>query len=121
MDMTLPSGHRFAFGHFVLAADEALVVDFTPADVPYWGLTINNYWFEVIDYGEQGSHLNHANAIREPGGHVRAVISAQRPPVANWIDTRGHHVGEFVFRWSRTALPVPSIHTRVVPIASLAR
>jgi len=115
----LPSGHRFAFGHFDLADDEALLVQFEPADVPYWGLTINNYWFEVVDYGEEGSHLNNRTAHVEPDGQVRAVISMRRPSAPNWIDTRGHRVGALVFRWSRTDLPLPSITTRVVPLSSL--
>ncbi|HUP73906.1 MAG TPA: DUF1214 domain-containing protein [Acidimicrobiales bacterium] len=120
MDMTLPSGHRFAFGHFDLADDEALVVEFEPPEVPYWGLTINNYWFEVVDYGSHGSHLNNRTAEREGDGSVRVVISAQRPMVANWIDTRGHRVGALVFRWSRTALPLPALATRVVAVGDLA-
>jgi hypothetical protein len=120
MDMTLPSGHRFAFGHFDLTEDQALLVEFEPADVPYWGLTINNYWFEVVDYGEEGSHINNRTAYVAPDGRVRAVISMRRPPVPNWIDTRGHRVGALVFRWSRTDLPLPPITTRVVPVASLA-
>jgi hypothetical protein len=116
MDMTLPSGHRFAFGHFDLGHDESLVVEFEPADVPYWGLTINNYWFEVVDYGSHGSHLNNRTAQREADGSVRVVISTRRPGVANWIDTRGHRVGALVFRWSRTALPLPTLVTSVVAV-----
>ncbi len=119
MDMTLPSGHRFSFGHFDLADDEALLVEFAPADVPYWGLTINNYWFEVLDYGEHGSHLNNRIVHYEADGRVRAVVSSRRPAVPNWIDTRGHRVGALVFRWSRTDLPQPPIDTRVVPLATL--
>jgi hypothetical protein len=119
MDMTLPSGHRYAFGHFDLAEDEALLVEFAPPDVPYWGLSINNYWFEVLDYEEQGAHLNNGTVRVEPDGQVRAVISMRRPPTPNWIDTRGHRVGALVFRWSRTDLPLPQIKSRVVSLASL--
>jgi hypothetical protein len=119
MDMTLPSGHRFAFGHFDLTDDEALLVELVPAEVPYWGLTINNYWFEVLDYGEHGSHVNNRTVHYETDGRVRVVISAHQPPLANWIDTRGHRVGALVFRWSRTDLPLPAIDTRVVPLGAL--
>jgi hypothetical protein len=120
MDMTLPSGHRFAFGHFDLADHEALLVEFQPLDVPYWGLTINNYWFEVLDYGERGSHLNNRTAVAEPDATVRVVISRRRPGHENWIDTRGHRVGALVFRWSRTPLPVPELACRVVPVDTLS-
>jgi hypothetical protein len=121
MDMTLPSGHRFAFGHFDLAADEALLVEFDPPEVPYWGIAITNYWFEVLDYGEHGSHLNDHSARREADGRVRVAISARRPAAGNWIDTRGHRVGTVVFRWSRTDLPLPALRTTVVPVAELDR
>jgi hypothetical protein len=118
-DLTLPSGHRFAFGHFDLADDEALLIEFHPADVPYWGLTINNYWFEVLDYGEHGSHVNNHTVCYEPDGGVRVAISSRRPgSVSNWIDTRGHRVGEVVFRWSRTDLPLPELSTAVVPMTA---
>jgi len=118
-DLTLPSGHRFAFGHFALAEDEALLVEFHPADVPYWGLTINNYWFEVLDYGEHGSHVNNHTVCYERDGRVRVAISSRQPvSVPNWIDTRGHHIGEIVFRWSRTDLPLPAMSTAVVSLAA---
>lgn len=119
IDMTVPSGHRFAFGHFDLAEHEALLVEFSPGEVPYWGLTINNYWFEVLDYDDTGSHLNNRTARAEPDGRVRVVLSQGRPALANWIDLRDHRVGALVFRWSRTEAPIPSIETRVVPLASL--
>lgn len=114
-DLTLPSGHRFAFGHFDIADHEALVVEFSPAAVPYWGLAINNYWFEVLDYGAHGSHVNNRTAHHEPDGRVRVAISPRRvASIPNWIDTRGHRVGEVVFRWSRTDLPLPVLATSVV-------
>jgi hypothetical protein len=118
-DLTLPSGHRFAFGHFDLADDEVLLVEFHPAEVPYWGLAINNYWFEVLDYGEHGSHVNNHTVRYEPDGRVRVAVSSRRAPsVPNWIDTRGHRVGEIVFRWSRTDLPLPELSTEVVAIGA---
>jgi hypothetical protein len=120
LDATMPSGHRFAFGHFDLADDEALVVELSPQpDVPYWGLTINTHWFEVVDYGDEGSHVNNRTVVAEPDGRVRVLIARRRPQAANWIDTRGHRVGALVFRWSRTDRPMPSLTTTVVPVASL--
>ena len=122
LDATMPSGHRFAFGHFDLRDDEALVVELMPhPDVPYWGLTVNTYWFEVMDYGDEGSHVNNRTAVQEADGRVRLVISPRRPRVPNWIDTRGHHVGAVVFRWSRTDRPMPPQPTAVVPVSSLER
>ena len=118
LDLTMPSGHRFASGHFDLAEDESITVELTPADVPYWGLAITNYWFEPLDYGGRGSHLNNRTVAYEPDGSARIVISSQRPGrCPNWIDTRGHRVGTMIFRWSRTDLPLPELATRVVSAA----
>lgn len=119
-DLTLPSGHRYAFGHFHLAEHEALVIEFQPTAVPYWGLALTNYWWEVPDYGDSGSHLNDQTARFEPDGSVRAVVSPRSPGVENWLDTRGNHVGFVTFRWFRTAEPVPQFRTKVVPVDSLA-
>jgi hypothetical protein len=120
IDMTVPTGHRYAFGHFDLAEDEALVIEFTPSAVPYWGLAINNYWFEVPDYEGVRGQVNNHTVQYDGGGTARVVVSARDPDVPNWIDTFGHRVGVMVFRWFRTALPMPELRTRVVPVASLA-
>lgn len=120
IDMTVPTGHRYAFGHFDLDEHEALVIELTPADVPYWGLAINNYWFEVPDYEGTRGQVNNRTAHYEAGGTVRVVVSARDPGVPNRIDTFGHRVGVMVFRWFRTPLPVPEFAARVVPVASLA-
>lgn len=120
IDMTVPTGHRYAFGHFDLAEDEALVIDFTPDDVPYWGLAINNYWFEVPDYEGTSGQVNNRTVQHDTGAMVRVVISARDPQVPNWIDTLGHRVGVMVFRWFRSAREVPEFRARVVPVASFA-
>lgn len=112
----MPTGHRFSSGHFRLQPNEGLEVRFRPADVPYWGMDITNYWFEPLSFPSHRSHLNNRTAARESDGTVRIVIAARRPDAPNWIDTRGHREGMMMLRWSRTALPVPAIESRVVPL-----
>src|SRR5690606_24578552 len=113
----MPTGHRFSSGHFRLEEDEALEVRFTPADVPYWGMDITNYWFEPISYPSHRSHVNNRTAVLEADGSVKVVIAARDPGARNWIDTRDHREGMMMLRWSRTALPVPPIETRVVQMS----
>ena len=115
----MPTGHRFSSGYFRLREDEALVIDFAPADVPYWGLDTTSYWFEPLSYADHRSHYNNRTVHCEPDGSVRIVISLRDPGVPNWIDTRGHLEGPMLFRWSRTHLPVPDIQARVVPRSDL--
>ena len=116
----MPTGHRFSSGYFRLAGDEALVVTFHPADVPYWGLDTTNYWFEPLSYADHRSHYNNRTVAHEADGSVRIVIAATNPGVPNWIDTRGHDEGTLLFRWSRTRLPVPEIAARVVRLTELS-
>jgi len=117
----MPVGHRFSSGYFRLATDEALLVTFAPDDVPYWGLDTTSYWFEPLSWADHRSHYNNRTVRYEPDGSVRIVIAARDPGVPNWIDTRGHLEGTMLFRWSRTARPVPDIQARVVPVDGLAR
>ena len=117
----MPSGHRFSSGYFRLAQDEALLVSFKPAEVPYWGLDTTNYWFEALSYAERRSHHNNRTVRYEPDGSVRIVIAPKDPGVTNWIDTRGHLEGPMLFRWSRTHLALPEIQAEVVKLADLAK
>lgn len=110
----MPTGHRFSAGHFRLKGNEALEVRFSPAEVPYWGLDITNYWFEPISFPTHRSHLNNRTAAREADGSVKIIIGAGNPGGGNWIDTRGHVEGMMMLRWSRTPLPVPAIESQVI-------
>ena len=115
----MPTGHRFSSGYFRLADDEALVVSFKPADVPYWGLDTTSYWFEPLSYADHRSHLNNKTVHYEADGSVRIIISSRDPGAPNWIDTRGHNEGTMLFRWSRTKLPVPDLQAQLVKLGML--
>lgn len=115
----MPTGHRFSSGYFRLAPDEALVVEFNPAEVPYWGLDFTNFWFETLSYEDHRSHVNNRTAVREADGTVRVVIGAQARGARNWVDTLGHREGMMMLRWSRTDKPLPVVNTKVVKLESL--
>ncbi|HMV71326.1 MAG TPA: DUF1214 domain-containing protein [Pseudomonadales bacterium] len=112
----MPIGHRFSSGYFRLEPDQALLVSFKPADVPYWGLDTTSYWFEPLSYMDHRSHYNNRTVRYEADGSVRIVIAARDPGMPNWIDTRGHLEGPMIFRWSRTALPVPEIEAKLIQL-----
>ena len=114
----MPTGHRFASGHFRLQPDEALLVSFAPAQVPYWGVDITNYWFEPLSFPSHRSHLNNRTVTMAGDGSVRITIAARDPGTGNWIDTCGHREGMMMLRWSRTTLPVPQIATQVIKLDS---
>ena len=125
----MPTGHRFATAGFELDPEEAWIVTIPgigapPYDAaPYWGFQICNYWFEPIDYGDWWAHLNQRTAAYDDRGTVRIVVSEQRPPPghdANWVQLRGHQLGNAQFRLSRIADPLPAIECQVVPFDTLA-
>ncbi len=119
-DTTMPAGHKFASGHFELGADEALVMEFTPPEALYWGVQLTNYWFEPIDYGAIGAHVNNRAARFHKDGSVRLIVAhAARPSDPNWLSTGGRTVGTIQFRLSRSNSPVPNITTRVVKLSEL--
>ena len=90
----------YAGGHFVLGPDEALVVEVRPPQrCRYWGIQLGNFWMEPIDFANHHSSLNGHQAVLDPDGVFRAVISARDPGVANWLDTAGHSEGPMLIRW----------------------
>jgi hypothetical protein len=115
----MPAGHRFSGGYFRVAPDEALVLRFTPTEVPYWGVAFTNYWLEPPSYEDHRSHVNNRTATYDPDGSVRIVISGERRGAANWIDTLGHRQGMMLLRWSRSQAPVPPIRTELVKLHEL--
>ncbi len=85
--------------YFDLAADEALVIEFTPPPCEYWMIGLHNHWMETLDYRYHQVILNNGSAEVAADGSVRCVVSATDPGVANWLDTAGHRVGTIGVRW----------------------
>lgn len=109
---------RYYHGYFELAADEALLVEFTPPRCDYWNFQLNNHWMESLDYRHHRIDVNHHGAVKEPDGSVRLVVAARDPGHPNWLDTAGHARGTMCLRWIRAdAHPTP--RTRVVAASTL--
>lgn len=105
--------NRPVIGRFELELDEALVLEFEPPQGVYWSISLGNPWLETIHYGRHQSSLNGHQAVVDPDGLVRFVLSERDPGVANWLDTAGFSNGAMLLRCVRTeTAPVPS--TRVV-------
>jgi len=90
----------YSGGHFVLGPDEALIVEVRPPEkCRYWGVQLGSFWMEPIDYANHQSSLNGRQAVLDPDGVFRAVVSARDPGVPNWLDTADHPEGAMLFRW----------------------
>jgi hypothetical protein len=107
--------NRPVIGRFELEHDEALLLEFEPPNGVYWSISLGNPWLETIHYGRHQSSLNGHQAVVDPDGLVRFVLSERDPGVANWLDTAGFSNGAMLLRCVRTeTAPVPS--TRVVKV-----
>jgi hypothetical protein len=103
--------NRPVIGRFQLEPDEALILEVEPPKGVYWSISLGNPWLETIHYGRHQSSLNGHQAVFDPDGLVRFVLSSRDPGVANWLDTAGHSNGAMLLRCVRTeTAPVPSAH-----------
>jgi hypothetical protein len=113
-----PERRRFLLG---LTGTAVLVGTYLPVEAPYWGIHLDNYWYEALSWDDARSQLNDRTVAYQPGGSVRIVISERRPGAAkNWLETQGHRQGSIVFRLSRSAEPMPEFATQLVGVDELA-
>ena len=107
--------NRPVIGRFELEPDEALILEVEPPKGVYWSISLGNPWLETVHYGRHQSSLNGHQAVIDPDGFARFVISSTDPGVANWLDAAGHSNGAILLRCVRTeTAPVPN--TRVVKV-----
>lgn len=96
------ASQRSSIGHYELEDDEALVVTVPNcADCSYQGIQIGSDWYASTDYETHQTSLTKAQAVTDPDGKMRFVISDQNPGMANWLDTTGHRTGPIMLRWQR--------------------
>ncbi|UXA04867.1 hypothetical protein KXD96_17950 [Mycobacterium sp. SMC-2] len=113
-DMGAAAENRPVIGRWELHPGEALIVEVEPPEGIYWSFSVGNPWWETIHYGRHQSSLNGHQAAVDSDGLVRAVLCAEDPGVANWLDTAGHSNGPIILRCVRT-ITAPTPTARVVP------
>lgn len=105
-------------GHYRCAEDEAVIVEVTPPEAPYWGIQLVSHFWEALDWYDRQTSINGHQAHVDSDGVFRAVISHSDPGVPNWLDTAGRPEGLIAARYFRAAsTPVPSLRT--VPLEKL--
>ena len=112
-------GQFYYEGAFDLGDDEALIVEaVAPKRCGYRSLILTNELYETIDWTNNHSSLNAAQAPVDRDGVLRIVVSARDPGVPNWLDTAGHKRGAIQGRWTDCdSRPVPSV--KKVPLAEV--
>lgn len=71
---------------------------------------LTNFQWEALDYNLRQTSLNGHQALLDPDGVFRAVISHQDPGVSNWLDAGGHHFGLIAGRYyDPDSKPIPKL------------
>jgi hypothetical protein len=96
------ASQRSSIGHYELADDEAMIVTVPEcADCAYQAIQIGSNWYASTDYETHQTSLTKAQAVTDPDGRMRFVVSEGNPGVANWLETTGHRTGSMMLRWQR--------------------
>ncbi|EJL34293.1 DUF1214 domain-containing protein [Novosphingobium sp. AP12] len=98
-------------GVYDIADDEALVVESeVPATCRYRSLILTNALYETVDWTNNHSSLNAAQAAPDSDGKLRIVVSSKDPGVKNWLDTAGYPRGIIQGRWTGCdSQPIPKL------------
>jgi hypothetical protein len=96
------ASQRSSIGHYELADDEAMIVTVPEcAECSYQAIQIGSDWYASTDYETHQTSLTKAQAVTDPDGRMRFVISEGNPGVANWLECTGHSTGAMMLRWQR--------------------
>ena len=114
-------------GHYDLAEDQAMIITVpaAPKDVaPYQGFQLGSMWYISLDYINHQTSLTADQALHDPDGMLRFVVSERDPGVVNWLECTGHQRGYLQLRWQRltrelTAADGP--HAEVVAFEEIPR
>ncbi|WP_176594207.1 DUF1214 domain-containing protein [Sphingobium sp. EM0848] len=113
-----------SLGRFLLADDEALIIDVALGGARYFTMPVTNIWGVTGDYRASPSSLNDRQTLANPDGSFTYVLSSRDPGIYNWLSTNGWHEGHLTLRWQE--LPPegergtgPSVRTRLVKLADL--
>lgn len=118
----VPDRHH-GFGTWQKAADEALVLRFTPPQCDYWIFQLCNMWQENFDNYEDGQgHVTKFRCVLEADASVWIVIAERDPGIGgNWLDPGGHVHGGMSLRLILTQSPPPRVSAQLLPLAALER
>jgi hypothetical protein len=115
------SSQRSSIGHYALEDDEALIVTVPNCvDCSYQGIQIGSDWYASTDYETHQTSLTKAQAVTDPDGRMRFVISEGNPGVANWLECLGHRTGAIMLRWQRLERDLGPEDGPVVELVKLA-
>jgi len=112
-------GQAYAIGNFRCAVDEAVIVRFNPPSCRHWNVSLANWWWESLDFGNRQTSLNAHQGRLDADGAFRGVIAHVDPGIPNWLDTAGHQRGTLAIRFL-LADEAPKVELERVTLGELA-
>lgn len=112
LDFGALAGQFYYEGTFELEDDEALIIESeVPTHCDYRSIILTNEIYETIDWYNNHSSLNAAQAEPDSDGKLRFIVSARDPGYKNWLDTAGYSRGVIQGRWTgASSHPIPQVH-----------
>lgn len=86
-------------GRYRIGPRQALIVTVPRSAAIYQGIQLGNPWYVTPNYADHQVSLNSGQAVADPDGLLRFVISLVDPGVANWLDPAGFAEGYCWLRW----------------------
>jgi Protein of unknown function (DUF1214) len=117
-DSDAKRGRAAANMHWVLAPDEALIIEFDAHD-GLWMLTNMGTFFTSMDFLYRPVSYTPSRTRVDDDGKVRLVLAHDDPGYHNWMDTQGFERGNVTYRHMLEGAPV-ALSTRLVKRAELA-
>jgi hypothetical protein len=106
------------FGWWDLQPDDALIVELNDPRAVFWAMQLATSLWSTLDYANRLTTYNSAQALPDPDGLYRFVVSARDPGVHNWLDTTGLQQGLIILRLCQATRPVPP-RTDLVKLSDL--
>ena len=111
-------GRAAAAMHWVLAPEEALIVEFD-AHAGLWMLTNGGAFMNSMDFLYRPVSYTPSRTTVDGDGRIRLILAHDDPGYHNWIDTQRFERGNLTYRHMLEGAPAP-LGTRVVKRADLA-
>jgi hypothetical protein len=104
--------------HWVLAPDEALIIEFDAHD-GLWMLTNMGVFFTSMDFLYRSVSYTPSRTKVDSDGKVRVILAHDDPGYHNWMDTQGFERGNLTYRHMLEGQPA-ALDTRLVARSELA-
>lgn len=117
-DLQGSNAQSYGWSQYALAEGEALLIEVKPPEALYWNFELGDFWARSMDYVNRIISINDHQAVLDPDGMLRIVVSASDPGLANWLDTGGIPEGTMTYRYNG-ARSHPSPSTRLVQLDEL--